>query len=997
VKRRLRQAAGAVVDAAQEGLELLGLGRLSMDRHTPFKLVHEAADFALRRYAAQPGHPLVEDPILLVPTLALSADTFDLDPELSVVGFLTRQGIDTWVVDFGRPEDEAGGLERTYERYVRAVEEAIELVRANVGRDVHLLGHSQGGVLAYQAAALRRREGLASVITLGTPVDFHRSLRFDPDLSARLLPLLRNAALASLRKLDALPAHVSQRLISLASLDARLMSRRKAEHRGREWPLPGLGASSFVSIPGPTLSSLTDELLLNNRLMRGGFVLGSRVASLSDIASPVLYFVGERDDLAPADSVRAIRSAAPHARETYEVSVPTGHLGLVLSRRAFELTWPSVVAWMRFREGSGPLPAQLAAQQGARSVPPMPRFNVDVGLSLMRDASLGVVASTRRGVSTLARESLRLVESFLYQVSRLATVERIADDSRVSFGALLDERAAETPDASWFIYEGRGQSYAEANRRVDHVVRGLYACGVRRGHKVGVLMNSRPSYLSLVTALSRLGAVAVLLSPGSDRASLAEARCRLSLDALVADPENVEAARNEFPGKLLMLGAPRSARPELPGLVDMETIETDAVELPANLQRNPGLAHELAMILFTAGADGSVRLGYVTNRRFMEIAYTTAALLVLGPKDTIYASTPMHHAMGIAMCVGGALAGGARVALSTAFIPERFWPDVRRYGVTVLFYAGDMLRELLFLPGTRGERETPLRILAGTGMRSDTARRLRERFGVARLLEFYAVVDGASLLVNANAKKPSALGRPLGPLERAPLLAAFSFERGEVLRDAGGLCIEAADDEPGVLMYTLDGQTANRIRRGEDRRRIEVDVRVPGDLFGFSGDVMRRDPQGEFWLLDRVDDVLHTPTGLVFTLPVEDVFLSIKDVRAAAVIADPRVPPEPTARPPILAGKWAGSMVCALVLRSGRALDIGALSGVCRQRLSVDRRPACICVVSQIPLTDGGRTRRVALAEAVARGEVLMEFVYDAVRAEYVRAGDELRSEAPTA
>ncbi|MFM2419373.1 MAG: hypothetical protein RL385_4096, partial [Pseudomonadota bacterium] len=226
-------------------------------------------------------------------------------------------------------------------------------------------------------------------------------------------------------------------------------------------------------------------------------------------------------------------------------------------------------------------------------------------------------------------------------------------------------------------------------------------------------------------------------------------------------------------------------------------------------------------------------------------------------------------------------------------------------------------------------------------------------------------------------------------------LAAFSFERGEVLRDAAGMCIEAADDEPGVLLYALDAQIEGRIRSGQDRRRVEVDVRAQGDLFGFSGDVMRRDPQGELWLLDRVDDLLHTATGLVFTLPVEDVFLSIKDVRAAAVIADPRTAPEGAAAHHVLAGKWAAGMVCALVVRSGRKLDIGALSGVCRQRLSVDRRPARICVVSEIPLTDGGRTRRVALAERVARGEVLVEFAYHTGRAEYLRVGDARCSEAP--
>jgi putative long chain acyl-CoA synthase len=336
----------------------------------------------------------------------------------------------------------------------------------------------------------------------------------------------------------------------------------------------------------------------------------------------------------------------------------------------------------------------------------------------------------------------------------------------------------------------------------------------------------------------------------------------------------------------------------------------------------------------------------------------------------VYACTPIHHPMGIALCVGGALAGGARVALAPAFVPERFWTEVRRYGVTVAFYAGDMLRELLYVQSGRGERDGPVRLLAGSGMRADTSRRLRDRFGIPRVLEFYAVVDGTSLLVNANLDKPGAAGRPLGSGARAPFLAAYSFERGEVLRDADGRCVEAADDEPGVLLYALDPQTAERIRGSGDARRIESDVREKGDLYGFSGDVMRRDPQGELWLLDRLENVIRTRAGMVLAMPVEDVFLSLPDVRAAVLLSEPGAAADTRGEP--------HALVCVLSVRRGRGIDTGVLSGLCRQRLSADERPARICFVDDVPLSDGGRPRRDLLRMAVSTGKgIRAELVYD--------------------
>ena len=90
-----------------------------------------------------------------------------------------------------------------------------------------------------------------------------------------------------------------------------------------------------------------------------------------------------------------------------------------------------------------------------------------------------------------------------------------------------------------FLYEDRAYSVTEVNQRIDNVVRGLISIGVRQGEHVGVLMGSRPSALAVVTALSRLGAVAVMLRPDGNtarEASLGAAR------RIIADPERAAQA-----------------------------------------------------------------------------------------------------------------------------------------------------------------------------------------------------------------------------------------------------------------------------------------------------------------------------------------------------------------------------------------------------------------------------------------------------------------------
>ena len=94
-----------------------------------------------------------------------------MSPTTSGVEALHEAGIDPWVVDFGKPDHEPGGLERNLTDHVLAVSDAVERVAKATGRPVILSGYSQGGMFVYQAAAYRRGADIDSLVTFGSPVD----------------------------------------------------------------------------------------------------------------------------------------------------------------------------------------------------------------------------------------------------------------------------------------------------------------------------------------------------------------------------------------------------------------------------------------------------------------------------------------------------------------------------------------------------------------------------------------------------------------------------------------------------------------------------------------------------------------------------------------------------------------------------------------------------------------------------------------------------------
>ena len=150
--------------AAQNALEVARFGGLSTDEESsPYEVASEQRVYRLRHYFAEAGDG--QPPVLLVPPLMLAAEVYDVAPGTSAVSILHEHGVDPWVVDFGAPERQEGGLERTLADHVLAVSDAVDRVRMATGGQVHLAGYSQGGMFCYQTAAYRRNTGLGSLIT----------------------------------------------------------------------------------------------------------------------------------------------------------------------------------------------------------------------------------------------------------------------------------------------------------------------------------------------------------------------------------------------------------------------------------------------------------------------------------------------------------------------------------------------------------------------------------------------------------------------------------------------------------------------------------------------------------------------------------------------------------------------------------------------------------------------------------------------------------------
>jgi len=961
VPKTISAPVGRIGAAAQNALEVARFGGLTTeDEPSPYEVAHEQRVFRLRRYFPAAGStPASGSPpageavkaravqILLVPPLMLAAEIYDVSPASSAVSLLHHAGVDPWVIDFGAPERERGGLERTLADHVLAVSDAVDCVRELTGRDVHLAGYSQGGMFCYQAAAYRRNDGLASLITFGSPVDTRLGMplgipeQIAVELAEVIAFAFRGGGLPpwfsryGFRLLDPVKSVRNQLEFLLQLHDREALLPRERQRRFLE-------GEGWVAWPGPALAEFVNQFVASNRMLEGGFVIADRLLSLADLALPILTVVGTVDEIAPAAGVRAVRQAAPRA-DVYELSLHAGHFGLVVGSGAREVTWPTVAAWAHWQSGEGEAPENLVQvpDDGAPDLAPHVRNRVGYGVELaagvgagMARTAIGTTERAVRGVRELTREAAA-------QLPRLARLEQIQPSTRISLGLLVEERRRRTPEDEFFLFEDRAYDAREVGERIDNVVRGLISIGVRQGEHVGVLMGPRPSALALVVAISRVGAVAVLMRPDGDL----EREAKLGqVGRIIADPERAQLAAGLGAVHTFVLGGvgggPRDF--ETPAVIDMEAIDPGAVKLPRWYRPNPGRAGDLAFILFS-GEGENTRANRITNRRWAQSAFGTASSAALTPADTLYSVTPLSHPSGLMVSIGGAIVGGARLAMARGFEVSTFWEEIRRYGVTVATYTWTLLDEMVDAPPQPAERHHPLRLFIGSGMPRGLWRRVEQRFKPARVVEFYASTEAGAILVHLGRGKIGAMGRPL-PGSAEVRIARYDLDAQGLLLDRDGFAERCETDEVGMLMARVSPTEPLSITPLRS-------LFARDDAWVATGDLFRRDADGDYWRVDGVADVIHTSEGPVFTTAIRDALGDIPAVDLALAYG---------------VGLQEGHpeiAVAAVTLRRGRSLTPPELS----QGLAVlptDGRPGVLHVVERIPVTTWFRPMTQELREA---------------------------------
>ena len=516
-------------------------------------------------------------------------------------------------------------------------------------------------------------------------------------------------------------------------------------------------------------------------------------------------------------------------------------------------------------------------------------------------------------------------------------------------------------------------SYFSLHRRVNQMANIIKAMGVTKGDRVTIYLPRIPEVFFAMLACAKIGAIHSVIFAGFSADALTD-RIDDSQSKLVITADGSWINGSVFPLKEIVDKAVRFS-PTVENVivvkrtgseVTMDPLRDhwyhDLLALPiakGTCETVPVDAEHPLYILYTSGSTGKPKGILHTSGGYLTGAATTFRYIFdHQDSDVFWCTADVGWVTGHSYIVYGPMANGATQVMyeGAPNTPDwdRFWKIIADHKVTVFYTAPTAIRSFIKAGDQHVDKHdlSSLRLLGSVGepINPEAWIWYHQKIGAGRcpIVDTWWQTETGAILISpipgATPLKPGTATRPFFGID-----AAILDETGQ----------ECGPNEGGKLVIRKPWPSMLRTLWG-DPERFKATYWSEYEGIYLAGDGARRDEDGYFWIVGRLDDVLNVSGHRLGTAEVESALVSHPAVAEAAVVG----------RPDEIKGQGVVAFVTvktgvptskelALELRNHVAKEIGAIA-----------KPDDIRFAATLPKTRSGKIMRRLLKEIVSSGEV---------------------------
>ncbi|MBS3965907.1 MAG: acetate--CoA ligase [Truepera sp.] len=524
------------------------------------------------------------------------------------------------------------------------------------------------------------------------------------------------------------------------------------------------------------------------------------------------------------------------------------------------------------------------------------------------------------------------------------------------------------------VWEGepgdqRVLTYQDLHREVSKFANVLKAKDIGKGDRVAIYLPLLPEAVIAMLACARIGATHSVVFGGfsaqalADRINDAQAKAVITADGGYrrGSPTLLKPAVDEALAScpsvesVFVVKRTHSAVAMQPGR-DYWYHELMR-EVPLNCPAEALDAEHPLFILYTSGSTGKPKGVLHTTGGYMVGTYLTSKTVFdLRDDDVYWCTADVGWVTGHSYLVYGPLSNGATVVMYEGVPnypePDRFWEIVEKYRVSILYTAPTAIRTFMKWGEAWPNKHdlTSLRLLGTVG----------EPINPEAWIWYYRVIGGGrcpivdtwwqtetgsimiTTLPGVHDAKPGSAGLPMFGVEAA----VVDIDGREQPPNSGGYLV-IKRPWPSML---------RSIYGDDDRYRAQYWSEIPHVYF--AGDGARRDEEGYFWIMGRVDDVVNVSGHRLGTMEIESALVSHPAVAEAAVVG----------RPDELKGQAIVAFVTLEASRIGNEQLRQELRHHVTREIGAIAKPDEIRFADSLPKTRSGKIMR-RLLRNVAAGE----------------------------